>query len=41
MGIPLKKYCENKVSAENLSNKRKNVFRKPHKLWKFINLKWG
>lgn len=28
MGIPLKKYCENKVSAENLSNKRKNVLRK-------------
>lgn len=23
MGIPLKKYCENKVSAEDLSNKRK------------------
>lgn len=28
MGIPLKKYCENKVSAEKLSNKRKNVLRK-------------
>ena len=28
MGIPLKKYCENKVSAENLSNERKNVLRK-------------